>query len=83
MLGRTTREPERAVPVLVQCLAEAEAPIREAAAQTLGKYGTNAKLAIPALQKLFDDPKMYVRTAATNALERIQRTAPEAVQSLH
>jgi HEAT repeat protein len=72
VLGRTASAPERAVPVLVECLGDAEAQVREAAAQTLGKYGTNAKPAIPALEGLFDDPKKYVRIAATNALQEIQ-----------
>ena len=76
----TASEPERTVPVLVECLGDAEAQVREAAAQTLGKYGTNATPAISALERLFDDPKKYVRIAATNSLQHIlsQTNAPVA-----
>jgi HEAT repeat protein len=72
MIGRRPEEAPKAVPVLIRCLNDPQPQICEAAAETLGKYGTQAVTAVPPLQKLLDHPKKYVRVSATNALQQIQ-----------
>jgi HEAT repeat protein len=50
---------------------DSEAEDRVAAAEALGKIGSEAKEAIPALIKALQDEEPVVRWAAVGALERI------------
>jgi HEAT repeats len=80
------REPERVVPALIDSLQDAlTQPIlvrksyAQSAIKALGRFGPEAKEAVPVLVKLLKDPKDFrvdVRAAATNALQQI---APEAL----
>lgn len=71
MLGALHREPGIAVPVLIQCLQNADTYIRQNAAAALGKFGGQAKSAIPALQKALGDSDAHVRNQAATALKLI------------
>ena len=44
--------------------------------QTLGDLGPEARDAVPLLKKMLDDPHEDVRKTATEALAKIQGTAP-------
>lgn len=65
-----------AVQKLIDELASANELVRLQAAKELGRMGAAAKGAIPALQKLLQDPDLDVRGVATNAIARIQESAP-------
>jgi hypothetical protein len=77
MLGRAGSEPNLVVPVLIGYLDSSVGALREAAADALGKYGSSALMATNRLQQLCHDPKLYVRVAASNALERFNATGAE------
>ena len=62
-------------PVLVGlavCLSNESAAVRELAAKNLGNMGPAAKRATPALARLLRDDDAAVRTAAQEALEKLQ-----------
>ncbi len=61
---------------LIQQLSNADALVRMVAAKELAKMGAAAKVAVPGLQKLLQDPDEDVRRVASNALERIQGVVP-------
>lgn len=63
------------MPALVTCLSNNDLFAHYTAADALGKFGTDAKPAIPALIALLNDPLGLARQAATNALLQID---PEA-----
>jgi RNA polymerase sigma factor (sigma-70 family) len=75
-LGEWHRDPEQAVPALIQSLQSAESYVRGNSAAALGRYGGQAKPAIPALQKALEDSDAFVRREATAALNRINSGAP-------
>jgi len=60
-----------AVPELAECLVDEDASLRAAAARALGSAGPAAKGALPALERLFDDPETAVRTEAYAAVIRV------------
>jgi HEAT repeat protein len=61
-----------AIPALVEALARGEEPALIArAAEVLGKMGTAAAAAVPALEKLLDDPDDEVRREAAKVLRQI------------
>ena len=68
----------QAVPELAECLVDADAALRVAAARALGSAGPAAAEALPALERLLRDPD--VRGAAWGAIVRIADT--EAVADL-
>ncbi len=70
--GPVTISPE--VQRLINDLASADDIVRMRAAKELGKQGSAARPAIPALQRLLQDPDEDVRRVAGNAIERIQGT---------
>lgn len=67
-----------AIPPLLEVLASPLLLVRQAAAQTLGKFGPVAFDAIPALVLLCNDPDERVRTAAAEAIECIRAAGCEA-----
>jgi len=71
--------PSEAVQKLIQQLANADEIVRMKAAKDLAKIGPSAKSAIPALQKLLQDPDEDVRRVAANAIERIQGATPPPI----
>lgn len=71
-----------AVPALIECLGVEGADyssFRQMAAQTLGKVGTEARAAVPALTKTLTDPDFGVRQQTEFALKKID---PERADEL-
>jgi len=56
---------------LTLALSNRAAEVREWSARLLGRMGTDARAAVPALETLQQDPSARVRQAVTNALGRI------------
>lgn len=67
-----------AVREFMRGLTDPEPEIRQVAAESLSKYGTNAARALPLVTNLLSDPKGYVRRAATNAIASIVPPDEEA-----
>jgi HEAT repeat protein len=64
---------QRAIPLLIEALDHERAFVRVEAASTLGMIGPEANEAIPALEKLSDDPDPDVREAAAEAIKQISQ----------
>jgi HEAT repeat protein len=61
------------VPILVKAIADPRFQIRQAAIQTLGNMGTDAKAAEPALQALAKNDQLpTIRELAKNALKAVR-----------
>ncbi len=75
MLGELHREPDLAIPALVQGLQSNESYIRNNSAAALGRFGILAKPAVAALTKALGDSDQKVRLQATAALKRINSGA--------
>ena len=75
-LGWLARE---ALPLLVHCLRESDAPLREAAAQAVGQMGPDA---IPYLTSMLTHPDKYVRRNAVWALGKLGPLGKVAVPAL-
>jgi HEAT repeat protein len=75
MLGELHREPDLAVPALIQSLQSSEYYVRANAAAALGRFGNQAKTAVSALEKALKDSDASVRRHATAALNRINSRA--------
>ena len=69
-LGIIGRSPAP-VPALIDALADAEVPVRTAAAFALCRLGPQAAEAVSALEHVLDDENRYVRGDALFALQRI------------
>jgi len=76
ILGVLHRDPDIAVPVLIQALQSKEWYIRGNAAVALARFGGQAGSAVTALTKAQNDPDPYVRRQATSALKSINSGAP-------
>ena len=63
---------EGSIPALIELLKHDSAPVRLNAAKFLGLAGKNAENALPALQRLLEDPSDEVRKQAKTACEQIQ-----------
>ncbi|MCI0376214.1 MAG: HEAT repeat domain-containing protein [Gemmataceae bacterium] len=57
-----------AVPNLIDALNHADHRVRKAAAETLGRFGPAAHLAVPALRRVLGDDEAGVRAAASDAI---------------
>ncbi|HTJ00280.1 MAG TPA: sigma-70 family RNA polymerase sigma factor [Dongiaceae bacterium] len=71
LLGDWHREPDLAVPALIQSLQSADPYLRANSAAALGKFGGQAKPAVAALKKALADSDVNVRRQAAAALRRI------------
>jgi RNA polymerase sigma factor (sigma-70 family) len=71
ILGELHREPDVAVPVLMQALQNGDSYLRYSAAMALSKFGGQAKPAVPALLKALEDSDANVRRQAAVALKEI------------
>ena len=71
-----------ATPALAVALGHPDASVREAAAQTLGMLGTEAKEAIPRLSLALQDDESMVRIQAAYAIWRVQQQSNEPVPVL-
>jgi HEAT repeat protein len=77
-MWKISADTERAIPILIEGLQDhftyyRNTDIRKLAAETLGEMGTNARIALPALNIALKDGQLSVRIAATNALMQIER----------
>lgn len=73
----------KSVPELIELLEHPAGAKRAQAALALGMKGSAAKPAIPALIKLFEDDKAYVRNRAMEALQKIGKQAvPDLVEAV-
>ena len=70
-LGQLHRDPDLAVPALIQTLRSDDIYLRQNSAAALGKFGHQAKPALNALHQALEDPNANVRKQAANALKRI------------
>jgi HEAT repeat protein len=83
-LGDIGQAPEQVVPALLEILegyrteAASKAFVAARAAESLGKFGAQAKEAVPVLRALLNDKNGLVRSAATNALRKINPEAAAA-----
>lgn len=75
MLGQLHREPDVAVPVLIQSLQNPDAYVRGNAAAALGRFGGQARSAVPALTRSLEDSDHGIRRQAAAALKRINSSA--------
>ena len=74
MLGRLHREPDIAIPALIQGLQNTATYVRENSAAALGKFGEQAKPALDALTKALADSDSRVRSQASAAIANINST---------
>jgi hypothetical protein len=70
------RFPERAIPLLTSNLNSTNHSVQEYCARALGKYGPQARPALPALTNLLTHPPDFVRRAASNAITSITQPNP-------
>jgi HEAT repeat protein len=82
MLGDLGPVAARAVPALVNVLADGNAVLRRNAAFAVGKIGARPDLAVPALCALLRDPNEEVRMYAAIALKKFGAQAAPAVPTL-
>ncbi len=75
--GRMPREVLDTVPVLLASLNDETARVRGKAASALGWIGTEAAVALPALEQLLDDEDQGVRGRAERAVLRVRTGANE------
>lgn len=75
-LGELHRDPDVAVPALIQALQSDDRWVRANAADALSRFGGQARAAIPALQKALKDTDPYARDEIVVALRRINSGAP-------
>jgi HEAT repeat protein len=73
---------EPAVPGLVEATKDADAGVRKAAADALGKVDPDVELAVPALVAALKDKASPVRQAAAGALGQIGPEAKDALTPL-
>ena len=65
--------PERVIPLLVESVRRAEPTLCEQLCVTLGNYGGNAQVALPALREcLGSSQRQSVFIAASNAIAHIE-----------
>jgi HEAT repeat protein len=74
-LGDIQCNAETVVPALVSNLMDSDVSARMRKAEALGKFGEEARLALPALTRLLEDEDPDVRASATNALLAIDPQA--------
>jgi hypothetical protein len=70
-LGEMAIQPDLVVPALTNCLRSTDLYLRGAALDALGKFGANARSAVPALIPEQFDSDPSVRKWATNALKHV------------
>jgi len=74
-LGDLHRDPETAIPVLIECLQSTNHYVRGNAAAALNRFGRDAQTALPELQNMLSDPDPNVRKHVANIIEHIQSGA--------
>jgi len=74
-LGNLHREPETAVPVLIECLQSTNHYVRGNAVAAVNRFGRDAQSALPTLQNMLADPDPNVRKHIASTIEHIQSGA--------
>ncbi len=74
-LGRVPADPEKTLPLYLQCIGDSNPQIRQKAAFNLGRMNAPGQKAIDALKSACSDSDKNVRTAATNSFENLMGTA--------
>ncbi len=77
ILAHLKLEPQLVVPELMKGLTNASFRVQLDSLEALGEFGDAARLAVPRLLKLLDDPDQLIREGAEGALEKI---APEELK---
>jgi HEAT repeat protein len=80
--GCGSKQQDYSVQGQIEGLKHKDPDIRSTAATVLGKYGAEAKEAVPALTATLKDEDKHVREAAAYALAGIGRDAREALPAL-
>ena len=80
VIGRN--QPDFVVPALLRALGQLKGFSRGCVADALGSFGTNAKIALPALDAASHDSDPYVQIHAAAARDQIEPGNPEAIRSL-
>jgi len=75
-LGKLHRDPDVAVPALIQALRSDSSYLRNNAAAALGQFGGKARSAIPSLQSALQDADPRVRRQAATAINQINSDLP-------
>ena len=75
-LGELHRDPDLAVPALIQSFQSDDRYMRYCSAAALGRFGVQAKSAIPVLTKALEDSDANVRRQTAASLKRINSDAP-------
>jgi hypothetical protein len=78
ILGRLGVESDRSVPALTRCLQSTNQDVRLFGVKGLGKFGEQARPALPEVLKVLNDSAEDVRITATNAVRLI---APELLRT--
>lgn len=73
---------EAAVPALIKALSDADAAVREHAADALGYFGPDADAAAEALAALADDENVSVRVTAISALSQLGEPAEKLLAQI-
>ena len=74
-LGKLQSSPESVVPALLNAAEHGDPSLRRHSIEALGQFGSAAREALPAITRALTDAEARVRSAATNALRRIDREA--------
>jgi len=81
-LGRIARQPNVAVPALIEATGDADPGIRQSAVRALAAFGPEAEAAVPALIAVLTESSESIRILAAEALGRIGPGARSAVPFL-
>jgi len=71
-LGDLELEPQRVIPALTRALQNSDPIVRAAIARALGKFGEQARTAVPFLLELYNDPDDSMQRTALEALYAIR-----------
>ena len=74
-LGRIQSTPESVVPALLDAARSGDPSLRRHSIEALAQFGSSAREALPIITRALNDAELRVRSAATNALRRIDREA--------
>jgi hypothetical protein len=71
LLGEIRIAPDRAVPALIEAMNDPRPGVERAAIEALGRYGPDAKTALPVLAKAAADPSRGLNVPATLSMKMI------------
>jgi HEAT repeat protein len=80
--GCSRKKPDYSVAGQMKALKDDDPDVRNTAATVLGRYGAEAKEAVPALVESLKDKDKHVRRSAAYSLARFGRDANDAIPAL-